>query len=166
MLSQKPWHARLQVSLQSLTITDCGSLFAEADFAAVAELSLLQMLHIHTDAEVRPACINPLTALTQLNSLSLTVSPGDRADLQKYYVMGGFPHAVTSLTALTSLTLSGFFCLGKVPEGMGQLTALKELLFLDCVVLQLPMSLQNLTSLERLDLSSNGLGRYVFVLCS
>jgi Leucine-rich repeat (LRR) protein len=149
----------MQVSLQSLTITDCGSIFAEADFAALAELSLIQKLHIQTDVQVRPQAISQLTCLTLLNSLSLTVAPGDRLNALNYHSHSGFPHAVVSLTALTSLTLSGWTCIGELPESIGMLTALHELLLPNCVATRLPASLQKLTDLERLDFCSNALGR-------
>jgi len=87
----------MQVSLQSLTITDCGSIFAEADFAALAELSLIQKLHIQTDVQVRPQAISQLSCLTLLNSLSLTVESGDRLNPLNYHEFSGFPHAVVSL---------------------------------------------------------------------
>jgi len=148
----------MQVSLQSLTITDCGSIFAEADFAALAELSLIQKLHIQTDVQVRPQAISQLSCLTLLNSLSLTVEPGDRLNLLNYQEFSGFPHAVVSLTALTSLTLSGWTFID-LPESIGMLTALHELLLPNCVATRLPASLQKLTDLERLDFCSNALGR-------
>ncbi|KAL0049211.1 hypothetical protein WJX82_008853 [Trebouxia sp. C0006] len=152
-----------KVSLQSLTITDCGSIFAEADFAALAELSLIQKLHIQTDVQVRPQAISQLSCLTLLNSLSLTVEPGDRLNLLDYQEFSGFPHAVVSLTALTSLTLSGWTFIGDLPESIGMLTALHELLLPNCVATRLLASLQKLTDLERLDFCSNALGRPVAV---
>ncbi len=148
----------MQVSLQSLTITDCGSVFAEADFAALAELSLIQKLHIQTDVQVRPQAISQLSCLTLLNSLSLTVGPGDRLNPLNH-TFNGFPHAVVSLTALTSLTLSGWTFVGSLPESIGMLTALHELLLPNCVATRLPALLQKLTDLERLDFCSNALGR-------
>lgn len=149
----------MQVSLQSLTITNCDSIFAEADFAALAELSLIQKLHIQTNVQVRPQAISQLSSLTLLNSLSLTVDPGDRLNMLNINSHSGFPHVVVSLTALTSLTLSGWTCIRDLPETIGMLTALHELLLPNCVVTRLPASLQKLTDLERVDFCSNALGR-------
>ncbi|KAL0023393.1 hypothetical protein WJX79_003417 [Trebouxia sp. C0005] len=148
-----------KVSLQSLTITNCDSIFAEADFAALAELSLIQKLHIQTNVQVRPQAISQLSSLTLLNSLSLTVDPGDRLNMLNINSHSGFPHVVVSLTALTSLTLSGWTCIRDLPETIGMLTALHELLLPNCVVTRLPASLQKLTDLERVDFCSNALGR-------
>ena len=148
----------MQVSLQSLTIADCGSIFAEADFAALAELSLIQKLHIQTDVQVHPQAISHLSCLTLLNSLSCTVEPGDRLDPLNYHSYRGFPHAVVPMTALTSLTLSGWTFIGELPESIGMLTALHELLLPNCAATRLPASLQKLTDLERLDFCSNALG--------
>ena len=82
----------------------------------------------------------------------------DVANVTEYH---GFPTAVLSLTALTSLTLSGWTYMAAIPEGTGDLTALQELLLFDCAATKLPFSVQRLIELERLDLTSNCLGRYV-----
>lgn len=151
--------------MQSLTITDCGSLFAQEDFAALALLCHLQHMCIETAAQVHPCDLDALSALTLLNLLSLTVSPGDRTNFNTASEYFGFPTAVESLTALTRMRLSGWHFVGAIPERIGRLTALKELTCSNCVATSLPASLQKLSNLECIDLSSNALGRYALFFC-
>lgn len=152
----------LQASLKSLTITDCGDRFAEADFAALAALSQLQTLHIETDAQVHPHSIAPLSILITLNSLSLTVNPGDRMDFANISKYCGCPLGLMSLTALTRLRTSGWTYLGQLPDTISNLVQLRALCLPNCVLTGLPGSLARLMHLEKINFTSNALGRWVY----
>lgn len=150
----------LQAYLKTLTITECGSVFAEADLAALAALSQLQTLCISIAAQVHPYSVAPLSSLTALNSLSLAVEPGDRMDYANITEYHGVPISLMSLSALTSLSLSGWTYLGHLPAAIGSLTNLRELQICDSVLTSLPAGLAQLSLLEIIDFTSNALGRY------
>ena len=151
----------LQASLKSLTITECGNLFAEADFAALAALSQLQTLHIDTDAQVHPQSTAALSTLISLKSLSLTVDPGDRMDYANISKYSGFPWCLMLLTTLTSLRTSGWTYVGQLPDTISILVELRALCLPNCVLTGLPGSLAQLIHLEKINLTSNALGRCV-----
>ncbi|KAL3143775.1 hypothetical protein ABBQ32_003604 [Trebouxia sp. C0010 RCD-2024] len=148
-----------QACLKSLTITECGSLFAEADFAALAALHQLQTLCIHTAAQVHPCSVASLSSLTRLSSLSLMVAPGNRMDYGNISKYSGNHHSLMSLSTLTTLSLSGWTYLGRLPEAISSLSQLRELEICNCAMTSLPASLGRLSHLERIDFHSNALGR-------
>lgn len=65
-----------------------------------------------------------------------------------------------SLSALTTLSMSGWTYLGHLPEAIGSLTNLRELQICDSVVTSLPAGMAQLSLLETIDFTSNALGRY------
>lgn len=149
----------LQACLKSLTITECDSLFAEADFAALAALHQLETLCIHTAAQAHPRAVASLSSLTALRSLSLTVDPGDRMDYANINKYHGLDLSLMNLSALTTLCMSGWTYVGPLPEAVSRLSELRELQFCNCAMTSLPAGLARLSLLERIDFHSNALGR-------
>ena len=81
----------------------------------------------------------------------------DYANITKYC---GVPVSLMSLSALTTLSLSGWTFLGHLPEAISSLSQLRQLQICDSLVMSLPGSLAQLPLLESIDFSSNTLGRY------
>ena len=149
----------LQACLKSLSITECDSLFAEADFAALAALGQLKSLCIETAAQVHPRSVAPLSLLTALSSLSLTVEPGDRMDYANITEYYGFPLSIMSLSALTTLSMSGWTYLEYLPKAISSLSRLRQLQISNCVLTSISAGLAQLSHLETIDFTSNALGR-------
>ncbi|KAL3144805.1 hypothetical protein ABBQ38_001914 [Trebouxia sp. C0009 RCD-2024] len=148
-----------KAGLKSLTITECGSLFAEADFAALAALHQLQTLCIHTAVQVHPRSVASLSSLTRLSFLSLTVAPGNCTDYTNISKYSGSHLSLMSLSTLTSLSLSGWTYLGCLPDAISSLSGPRDLEICNCAMTSLPASLGELSHLERIDFHSNALGR-------
>ncbi|KAL3145721.1 hypothetical protein ABBQ32_003252 [Trebouxia sp. C0010 RCD-2024] len=80
----------------------------------------------------------------------------DYGNISKY---SGNHQSLMSLSTLTSLSLSGWTYLGRLPEAISSLSKLRELRNCNCAMISLPASLGRLSHLERIDLHSNALGR-------
>ena len=147
-----------QASLQSLTITECGSAVGEQEFAALSMCKQLTTITIQTDSQIMPSWIRNLNALTCLNHLDLEVAPGDRSNATNVRKHMGFPTGLLQLTALTSLRLSGWTYIDAIPNAITALSSISSLKLRNCAVIKLPSALQHLHKLGHLDLSVNGLG--------
>lgn len=78
------------------------------------------------------------------------------ANITEYY---GVPLSLMSLSALTTLSMSGWTYLGHLPEAISRLSQLRQLQICDSVMTSLPGGIAQLTLLETMDVSSNALGR-------
>lgn len=93
----------------------------------------------------------------------MTVGPGDRMDYANITEYYGVPLSLMSLSALSSLSMSGKTYLGHLPEAISSLSQLRQLQICDSVMTSLPGGLARLTLLETIDFSSNALGRYAYL---